>query len=61
MKETFRFKLTQKAKSTGGDRYEYGTKGDKLFMVQYVPQILSRQGGDQPVAIMKITFESEDV
>lgn len=37
------FKLTRVAKSKGGDRYEYGTKGDESHMVFYIPQTISRR------------------
>ena len=40
------FKLTRPAKSSGGDRYEHGTKDDEDFMVIYVPQSISRKGGE---------------
>lgn len=40
----YKFKLTRPAKSQGGDRYEYGAKGDKDYMVFYIPQSISRDG-----------------
>jgi hypothetical protein len=40
------FKLTRPAKSQGGDRYEYGKKGDDDFMTVYVPQSMSRKDGN---------------
>jgi len=39
------FDLVRLAKSSGGDRYECGQKGDDLWMVVYVPQLISREGG----------------
>ena len=39
------FQLTRAAKSSGGDRYECGQKGDDLYMVIYVPQAISRIEG----------------
>jgi len=39
------FRLTRPARSSGGDRYECGQKGDELWMVIYVPQSISREGG----------------
>ena len=39
------FKLTRPAKSNGGDRYEHGKKGDDQYMVIYLPQSISREGG----------------
>ena len=44
MKE-LQFRLTQKAKSSGGDRYECGQKGDAFWMVIYIPQAISRKEG----------------
>jgi len=42
----FKFKLTRPAKKLGGDRYEYGKKGDAEWMVIYFPQFISRKGGE---------------
>lgn len=39
------FDLVRLAKSSGGNRYECGQKGDDLWMVVYVPQLISREGG----------------
>ena len=40
------FKLVRPAKSQGGDRYEHGVKGDVDWMVHYIPQSISRKGGE---------------
>lgn len=45
MSKSLIFKLTRPAKSGGGDRYEYGNKGDEDFMTVYIPQSISRKGG----------------
>ena len=45
METKLKFKLTRPARKLGGDRYEYGKKGDKDFMVLYFPQSISRKGG----------------
>lgn len=50
------FKLTRIAKSNGGDRYEYGTKGTEYYMVFYIPQTISREEGKSKEEIF-ITFE----
>lgn len=50
------FKLERPAKSSGGDRYEYGKKGDKLWMVFYIPQEISRPAG-VPVMELEITID----
>jgi len=42
MEAKLKFKLTRPAKKSGGDRYEYGVKGDKDFMTVYLPQWISR-------------------
>lgn len=44
MKE-LNFRLTKAARSSGGDRYECGQKGDEFWMVIYIPQSLSREDG----------------
>lgn len=43
---TIKFKLTRPAKSSGGDRYEHGVERTPDFMVIYVPQRISREGGE---------------
>lgn len=43
---SYEFKLTRPAKSQGGDRYEHGKKGDEIWMVFYIPQSISRKGGE---------------
>lgn len=45
MKHTLDFKLVREAKRGGGDRYEYGTKGNIDWTVFYVPQMFSRVAG----------------
>lgn len=40
------FKLVRPAKSSGGDRYEYLSKGQEGWMVVYVPQNISRKDGE---------------
>lgn len=50
------FRLVRPAASKGGDRYEYGEKGDKLWMAFYIPQGLSRPAG-VPVYELEITIE----
>ncbi len=55
MKE-MHFRLTQKAKSSGGDRYECGQKGDSFWMVIYIPQSISREGGTVKETL-KVTIE----
>lgn len=59
MNKTFTFKLTKPAKSNGGDRYEYGKKGDILWIVNYVPQQISRPEG-RPLDKLKISYEGCD-
>ena len=46
METKLKFKLTRPALKQGGDRYEYGKKGEKDFMVLYFPQTISRKGGE---------------
>ena len=41
-----KFVLTRPARKSGGDRYECGKKGDQDFMVIYIPQYISRKGGE---------------
>jgi len=41
-----KFQLTRPAKTSGGDRYEHGKKGDDDFMTVYIPQSISRQGNN---------------
>ena len=45
MKHTLEFKLVREAKKDGGDRYEYGTKGNPDWTAFYVPQMFSRPKG----------------
>lgn len=45
METKLKFKLTRPAKKEGGDRYEYGKKGDAEFMALYFPQSISRKDG----------------
>lgn len=54
--EKFKFKLIRPAKKLGGDRYEHGKKGELEFMVIYVPQFISRKGGEIKKEI-EVTFE----
>lgn len=53
---TLIFKLTRPAKSSGGDRYEYGVEKTPEFMVIYVPQKISRKGGEIKKEL-KVTIE----
>ena len=46
METKLKFKLTRPARRSGGDRYEYGKKGDSDSMVLYFPQTISREGGE---------------
>ena len=50
------FRLTKAARSTGGDRYECGQKGESFWMVIYVPQSISREGGTIKDTL-KVTIE----
>ena len=52
----YKFNLTRPAKSNGGDRYEHSVKGKDDHMVFYVPQTISRKGGDI-AKILTITIE----
>ena len=45
-KAEFKFKLVRPARNLGGDRYECGKKGDPEWMVFYIPQFVSRKGGE---------------
>ena len=44
METKLQFKLERPAKSSGGDRYAHGKKGDGMFMTVYIPQSISRDG-----------------
>lgn len=57
MKKTFLFALTKPARSSGGDRYEHGKKGDKEWMAFYLPQSMTREDG-VPAAELEITIET---
>ena len=46
MTKTMTFKLVSVARSSGGDRYENGQKGDPDWMVVYFPQSISRTNGN---------------
>ena len=46
METKLTFLLTRPAKSKGGDRYEHGTKGNEDFIAIYLPQSITRKGGD---------------
>lgn len=65
MKEDFKFKLTRPARSSGGDRYEFGKKGDELWMVFYIPQLISRSESDSlprtPVKELFISINTESL
>jgi hypothetical protein len=59
MKEhTMKFDLVRPAKSSGGDRYECGRKGDPEWMTIYVPQLISRPSGT-PVKELEVTIKTE--
>ena len=45
-KAEFKFKLVRPANKQGGDRYESGKKGNLEWMVFYIPQFVSRKGGE---------------
>ena len=45
-KAEFKFKLVRPANKQGGDRYESGVKGNTEWMVFYIPQFVSRKGGE---------------
>ena len=62
MSETkLNFKLVRPAKSSGGDRYEYLTKGNDKWMVVYIPQSISRgERGGSPVKELNITISTCD-
>jgi hypothetical protein len=54
MKETIKLKLTKPARKQGGDRYE----DSKYGIVFYLPQSLSRQGGEPEKELdMELTTE----
>lgn len=53
-----KFNLVRPAKAKGGDRYEHGKEGDADWMVIYVPQSLSREGG-QPKKSFTVKFNWE--
>lgn len=57
MSKVYEFKLTRPARSQGGDRYEYGRKGDKDFMVFYFPQEISRPNGT-PLDALKVNIQT---
>lgn len=44
--KTMTFNLTRPAAHRGGDRYEYGTKGDNEHIIFYIPQSISRSEGE---------------
>lgn len=50
------FTLTRPAKKNGGDRYEHGVEGNPDFMVIYIPQRISRKGGEAKKEFT-VTFE----
>jgi len=52
METKLTFKLARVAKADGGDRYEHGVKGDKDWMVIYIPQPMSRDLGTPRVVLM---------
>ncbi len=55
----FDFTLTRPARSSGGDRYEHGKKGDDDFMAQYYPQSISRPDVDgTPVERLRVTIDN---
>lgn len=57
---TFVLSLTRAAKKSGGDRYEFGTKGDPEWMVVYFPQYISRPNGVLKESLyMKINYEEQ--
>ena len=43
---SYKFDLKRPAKSKGGDRYEHSEKGRDDYMVFYIPQNISRRGGE---------------
>jgi hypothetical protein len=54
-----KFDLVRPARSSGGDRYECGRKGDPEWMTIYVPQHISRPNGGQPVGMLEVTIKTE--
>jgi len=59
METKLKFKLTRPAKKSGGDRYEYGVKGNRDFMTFYVPQEISRPEGT-PLKSITLTITIEE-
>ena len=57
-KHILKFDLTRPARSSGGDRYECGRKGDEEWMTVYVPQHISRPSDGRPVETLTITIET---
>ena len=52
MEKKLMFKLVRPAGAKGGDRYEHGVKGDKDWIVIYVPQFISRDLGTPRVLLI---------
>ena len=49
------FELTRPARKAGGDRYEVQVASEKLAIVIYVPQYISRKDG-VPAYEMEVSF-----
>jgi len=58
MKTTLVFKLVRQARRFGGDRYEAELEGEYKPWVLYVPQVVSRVGGE-PLDAFEVTFEGK--